>query len=314
MSQAVATPSHLWRHTACRIGMACGGRNLMNGSNHMERRQSSVPDDCAAVPPVTTGRSGKIRHRLKQTLRDNQDVAWLKRDIARYVTIPDQVSKMHRVSGLRAVGGADDDAVVPCRISGEPADRDHRVEHGHVRAIGKRAWLCRFADDAHLVGDRTNEARDDDGDKRLGLRWSDPRPGPTKPETMTVTSGSRMYLPSRCSYSRARAVGVLPIATTSSTSGIETRPSGRTGTVTVSSGLRQTKMFKLSPGPIRYSAEGSEEAGGAGGSSGAPPHPAIDNTAAANKAPKPVRCTFRPRPAIPTRMNIGPDKCSPQKL
>src|SRR5207248_747404 len=83
----------------------------------------------------------------------------------------------------------------------------------------------------------------------------------------------RMYLPSRCSYSRAREVGVLPIATTSSTSGIETRPSGRTGTVTVSSGLRHTKIFRLSPGPMRYSADGNEEAGGAGGSSGAPPHP-----------------------------------------
>jgi len=103
-----------------------------------------------------------------------------------------------------------------------------------------------------------------------------------------------MYFPSRCSYSRASSVGVLLIATTSSTSGIETRPSGRTGTVTVSSGLRQTKMFRLSPGPMRYSPEGREEAGGAGGSSGAPPHPPIDSMAAVNKAPKNVRCTFRP--------------------
>src|SRR5438132_13919139 len=81
--------------------------------------------------PVTTDRSGKIRHRLKQALRNNQNVAWLKRDIARYVTIPDQVSEVHRVSGLHAVDSADDDAVVPCRISGEPADRDDRVEHRH---------------------------------------------------------------------------------------------------------------------------------------------------------------------------------------
>jgi hypothetical protein len=56
--------------------------------------------------------------------------------------------------------------------------------------------------------------------------------------------------------------------------------------------LRQTKMFKLSPGPMRYSADGSEEAGGAGGNSGAPPHPATDNVAPANKAPRNVRRTF----------------------
>src|SRR5262252_10093341 len=94
--------------------------------------------------------------------------------------------------------------------------------------------------------------------------------GPTNPAIITVTSGSLMYFAKRISYSRASAVGVLPIATTSSTSGIETRPSGRTGTVTVSSGLRHTKMFRLSPGPMRYSADGSDDGGGAGGNSGAP--------------------------------------------
>src|SRR6516165_7767704 len=122
--------------------------------------------------------------------------------------------------------------------------------------------------------------------------------GPTKPSTITVTSGSLIYLASRCSYSRARAVGVLPIATTSSTRGIDTRPAGRTGTVTVNSGLRHTKMFRLSPGPIRYSADGSEEAGGAGGNSGAPPHPARTRPTTA-KPRKKVRYTFRSRSACP---------------
>src|SRR5215469_6909238 len=123
--------------------------------------------------------------------------------------------------------------------------------------------------------------------------------GPTNPSTMTVTSGSLMYFANRFSYSRASAVGVLPIATTSSTSGIETRPSGRTGTVTVSSGLRHTKIFRLSPGPIRYSAEGNEAAGGGGGNSGAPPHPAWVRTEAAVIALRTVRRTLRSYSAFP---------------
>jgi hypothetical protein len=65
---------------------------------------------------------------------------------------------------------------------------------------------------------------------------------------------------------------------------------------------------------MRYSADGNEEAGGAGGSSGAPPHPAVESTAAVNKAPKKTRCTSFPRPAFPTRMNIFRGKCSPPKL
>src|SRR5215469_5470800 len=123
--------------------------------------------------------------------------------------------------------------------------------------------------------------------------------GPTKPSTMTVTNGSLTYFASRCSYSRARVLGVLPIATTSSTSGIERRPSGRTGTVTVNSGLRQTKIFRLSPGPIRYSADGSEDAGGAGGNVGPPPHAETSRTMAAVKARNPVRYTLHSYPASP---------------
>src|SRR5689334_12350275 len=105
------------------------------------------------------------------------------------------------------------------------------------------------------------------------------------------------------------------MATTSSTSGIETRPSGRTGTVTVSSGLRHTKMLRLSPGPIRYSAEGKEEAGGAGGNGGAPPHPARRRVAIAATAPNDVLRTFRSRSEFPRhRMKIGIDKGPPPKL
>src|SRR5260370_41979690 len=117
---------------------------------------------------------------------------------------------------------------------------------------------------------------------------------------MTVTSGSLMYVASRCTNSRARVVGVLPIATTSSTSGIESLPSGRTGTVRVSSGLRQTKIFKLSPGPIRYSADGSDDAGGAGGNGGAPPHAETESTVTSGRDVKTVRLT------LCTRLNFHP--------
>ena len=129
---------------------------------------------------------------------------------------------------------------------------------------------------------------------------------------MTVTSGSLMYFARRCSYSRASAVGVLPIATTSSTSGIETRPSGRTGTVTVSSGLRHTKISRPSPGPIRYSAEGNEEAGGAGGSSGAPPQPATARRTAAVIARKNLPRTLALLISVPAPrrlLGIGDGRC-----
>jgi hypothetical protein len=60
---------------------------------------------------------------------------------------------------------------------------------------------------------------------------------------------------------------------------------------------------------MRYSADGNEEAGGAGGSSGAPPHPAVESTAAVNKAPKKTRCTSLPPPRAP-----NPDEYFPRQM
>ncbi len=77
--------------------------------------------------------------------------------------------------------------------------------------------------------------------------------GPTNVVTTTVTTGSRMYLPSAFSISRASWVGDLPSAGRSSTSGVVTLPSGRTGTDIDSSGLRQTMMLTVSSDPITYS-------------------------------------------------------------
>ena len=157
----------------------------------------------------------------------------LKSDIAVDITISDQIVEMNGIGILLALGGTNDHGVISCRIPGKTADRDHRIEHRHIGAIRKCAGLRGFADDADLVGDRTDKAFHDDRNQRLFHILC---------ELLLV-------------FAR-EGVGVLPIATTSSTSGIERRPSGRTGTVTVSSGLRQTKMFRLSPGPIRYSADG----------------------------------------------------------
>ena len=68
--------------------------------------------------------------------------------------------------------------------------------------------------------------------------------------TIMFTCGLRMYSDSAFSISRASWDEVLPTATRSSTSGVEILPSGRTGTVTESSGLRQTKIWIESPGPM----------------------------------------------------------------
>src|SRR5690606_24654597 len=73
---------------------------------------------------------------------------------------------------------------------------------------------------------------------------------PWKEVTMTVTTGSRMNLDSDFSMSRERSAGLRPAAATSSTSGREMRPSGRTVTVVDRSGLRQTTTLRVSSGPI----------------------------------------------------------------
>jgi len=71
-----------------------------------------------------------------------------------------------------------------------------------------------------------------------------------KDVTTTVTTGSRTYLPSCFSISRDISTEFLHCAVSSSIRGVENLPSGRTGTDIESSGLRQTMMFRLSPGPM----------------------------------------------------------------
>ena len=67
---------------------------------------------------------------------------------------------------------------------------------------------------------------------------------------MMFTLGERTYSPSTVSMSRDSCGAVLPIATMFSTSGVEILPSGRTGIVTDSSGLRHTNTCNTSPGPM----------------------------------------------------------------
>src|SRR5262245_21898434 len=82
--------------------------------------------------------------------------------------------------------------------------------------------------------------------------------------TITVTSGAVMYSASLWVSRSLSSWGVSPSALTSSRSGTEMFPSGRTGTSTESSGLRQTLIFKRSVTPIRYSFSASEGSGGGG--------------------------------------------------
>src|SRR5258708_3103314 len=120
-----------------------------------------------SISLVTISPSGTMRHNLKKTLGNNQNVAWLKCDIARNITISNQVREMNRICILLAIDRADDHGVISCRVPGQAADRYHRVEHGHVSAIGKRARLGGFADHSHLFGDRTDRGFHDDRDQRL---------------------------------------------------------------------------------------------------------------------------------------------------
>src|SRR5712691_2167416 len=85
--------------------------------------------------------------------------------------------------------------------------------------------------------------------------------------TTMVTTGSRRYLDSARSTSRATAVGSFPATGKSSTRGKLILPSGRTGTGTDvdRSGLRQTIIDRRSPGPIRYLYRARATSVGAGG-------------------------------------------------
>src|SRR6185436_19098536 len=67
---------------------------------------------------------------------------------------------------------------------------------------------------------------------------------------MTETSGDGMYSDSFVVSRSRSSVGVSPAATMSLTNGSETLPSGRTGTVRLSSTFFQTEMSRTSSGPI----------------------------------------------------------------
>src|SRR5678815_940757 len=71
---------------------------------------------------------------------------------------------------------------------------------------------------------------------------------------MTETSGEGMYSASCSVRCWRRSIGVSPDACTSLTSGSDSFPSGRTGTVRHRSGqFFHTVMSRTSSGPIRYS-------------------------------------------------------------
>src|SRR3546814_10792872 len=61
----------------------------------------------------------------------------------------------------------DEARLVARRIFAQAADRDHRVEHGHIGAERDRRRLLGRADDAHLLGKGAVETGDDDADDRV---------------------------------------------------------------------------------------------------------------------------------------------------
>src|SRR5262249_20746747 len=104
---------------------------------------------------------------LKQALWNNQNITGTKSDIALDIPVPDQTVEVDGISILLAFGGANEHGVVACSKSSETPDRDHRIEHRHVRAIGQCPGLGGFTDDADLVGNRPDKTFHDDRDQRL---------------------------------------------------------------------------------------------------------------------------------------------------
>src|SRR6266545_3240214 len=95
---------------------------------------------------------------------------------------------------------------------------------------------------------------------------------------MTDTSGEEMYLASLLARSSLSCFGVRPAACTSSSSGSEILPSGRTGTVRLIPALFHTVTSRRSPGPIVYPLVGT------GGAARGRPGPSI-SAATATAAP-----------------------------
>ena len=89
--------------------------------------------------------------------------------------------------------------------------------------------------------------------------------GPTNVVTTTVTTGSRMYLPSACSMSLASAVGVLPDRGNVVDERRRHLAVRADGNGHDSSGLRQTMILTVSSGPIRYWKSDVAASRGAGG-------------------------------------------------
>ena len=68
---------------------------------------------------------------------------------------------------------------------------------------------------------------------------------------VTETSGLGMYSPSFLVRRSRSSIGVRPAASTSFTSGSDTMPSGRTGTVRLMASFFHTEICSVSSGPMR---------------------------------------------------------------
>src|SRR5688572_15517474 len=91
----------------------------------------------------------------EEALGDDDHVARHEEDVGFSVAVLEQVAEAQREFLLRAAGlvEADQLGAVAAGELAEAADRNHRVEDGHVGAVGHRRRLLGRADDADLLAE-----------------------------------------------------------------------------------------------------------------------------------------------------------------
>src|SRR3984893_16370415 len=101
-----------------------------------------------------------MRRRLEPALRDDQDVAGLHIDVGGDVPALDQILESDPVE-LASFGDTEDARRVAVREVRDPSDRDHHIEHSHLRAVWQYLRRGGFADNPDLLVRRSTEICDD---------------------------------------------------------------------------------------------------------------------------------------------------------
>ena len=89
----------------------------------------------------------------ERALGDDDHVPRHQHDIGGGIALLEQIAQAHGIFALTPglLVEADQFGAVARRIFAEPADRDHRIEQGHVGAVGDRSGLFGRPDDPHLL-------------------------------------------------------------------------------------------------------------------------------------------------------------------